>query len=87
MRLKFNIFRKEKKRDFVFKYLRFKKRKLKILSREISLPVVYQKELIIKHPVMVKPSMIYILFLGLLDKPFDLPNRGKISLIADEKLY
>lgn len=57
-RLKFNIFRKEKKRDFVLKYPRFKKRKLKILSREISLPVVYQKELIIKHPVMVKPITI-----------------------------
>lgn len=31
------------------------KRKLKILSRKISLLVIYQKELIIKHPVMVKP--------------------------------
>ena len=54
-RFKFNIFRKEEKRDFVFKYPpQFKKTNVKILSREISLPVVYQKEMIIKHPVMVK---------------------------------
>ena len=46
-KFKFNIFRKEEKKDFVFKYLRFKKRKIKILSRDISLPVPYQKELII----------------------------------------
>ena len=46
-KFKFNIFRKEEKKDFVFKYLRFKKRKIKILSREIWLPVPYQKELII----------------------------------------
>lgn len=46
-KFKFNIFRKEEKKDFVFKYLRFKKRKIKILSRDISLPVSYQKELII----------------------------------------
>ena len=53
-RFKFNIFRKQEKKDFVFKYLRFKKRKIKILSRDISSPVPYQKELIIKQPVMVK---------------------------------
>ena len=46
-KFKFNIFRKEEKKDFVFKYLRFKKRKIKILSRDISLPIPYQKELII----------------------------------------
>ena len=46
-KFKFNIFRKEEKKDFIFKYLRFKKRKIKILSRDISLPVPYQKELII----------------------------------------
>ena len=46
-RFKFNIFRNQEKKDFVFKYLRFKKRKIKILSRDISLPVPYQKELII----------------------------------------
>ena len=46
-KFKFNIFRKEEKKNFVFKYLRFKKRKIKILSRDISLPVPYQKELII----------------------------------------
>jgi hypothetical protein len=40
-KFKFNIFKKQEKRDLVFKYLRFKKRKLKILSREISLPVLY----------------------------------------------
>lgn len=57
-RFKFNIFRKEENKDFVFKYPRFKKRKLKILSREISLPVVYQKELIIKHPVIVEKISI-----------------------------
>jgi hypothetical protein len=51
-RLKFNIFRNQEKKDFVFKYLRFKKRKIKILSRDISLPVPYQKELIIKQPVI-----------------------------------
>ena len=53
-RFKFNIFRNQEKKDFVFKYLRFKKRKIKILSRDISSPVPYQKELIIKQPVMVK---------------------------------
>ena len=46
-RFKFNIFRNREKKEFVFKYLRFKKRKIKILSRDISLPVPYQKELII----------------------------------------
>ena len=46
-KFKFNIVRKEEKKNFVFKYLRFKKRKIKILSRDISLPVPYQKELII----------------------------------------
>lgn len=51
---KFNIFKKEKRENFVFKYPRFKKRKFKFLSRDISLPVVYQKELIIKAPVMVR---------------------------------
>ena len=57
-RFKFKIFRKQEKKDFVFKYLRFKKRKIKILSRDISLPVPYQKELIIKQTVMVKPITI-----------------------------
>jgi hypothetical protein len=57
-RFKFNIFRKEENKDFVFKYLRFKKRKLKFLSREILLPIVYQKESIIKYPVMVKSITI-----------------------------
>lgn len=59
-RAKFNfkLFKKEEPRDFVFKYPRLKKRKVKILAREISLPVVYQKELIIKAPVMVKPITI-----------------------------
>lgn len=42
VRFKFNIFRKEENKDFVFKYPRFKKRKLKILSREISIPIDYQ---------------------------------------------
>jgi hypothetical protein len=53
-RFKFKIFRKQENKDFVFKYLRFKKRRIKILSRDISLPVPYQKELIIKQTVMVK---------------------------------
>ena len=57
-RFKFKIFRKQEKKDFVFKYLRFKKRKIKILSRNIPLPVPYQKELVIKQPVMVKPITI-----------------------------
>jgi len=47
-KFKFNIFKKEEKKDFVFKYPRFKKQKFKILSRKISLPIIYQKELIIK---------------------------------------
>jgi hypothetical protein len=49
-RLKFNIFIKKQNKDegFVFKYFRFKKQKFKILSRDISLPVMYQKKLIIK---------------------------------------
>ena len=34
-RFKFNIFRKQENKDFVFKYLRFKKRKMKILSHNI----------------------------------------------------
>jgi hypothetical protein len=38
-RLKFNIFIKKQNKDFVFKYPRFQKQKLKILSRDISLPV------------------------------------------------
>lgn len=54
-KFKFNIFKKQEKKDFVFKYLRFKKRKKKFLYRDISLPVPYQKELVIKQPVMVKP--------------------------------
>jgi hypothetical protein len=49
-----NIFRKEEPKDFIFKYPRFKKRKLKILSREIYVPILYQKELILKPPVMVE---------------------------------
>lgn len=57
-RFKFNIFRNKEKKDFVFKYFRFKKRKIRILSRDISLPVLYQKELIIKQPVRVKPITI-----------------------------
>jgi hypothetical protein len=57
-KFKLNIFRKKENKDFVFKYPRFKKRKLKILSREISLPIVSQKELVIKPPVMVKPITI-----------------------------
>lgn len=57
-RFKFNIFRKQEKKDFIFKYLRFKRRKIKILSHDISLPVLYQKELFIKHPRMVKPITI-----------------------------
>ena len=57
-KFKFNIFKKQEKKDFVFKYLRFKKRKIKILSRDISLLVPYQKELIIKQAVMVKPITI-----------------------------
>lgn len=57
-KLKFNIFKNEEKKDFIFKYLRFKKRKIRILSREIPLPVLYQKELIIQHPIMVKPITI-----------------------------
>jgi len=36
-RFKLNLFKKQKKKDFAFKYLRFKKRKIKILSRDISL--------------------------------------------------
>ena len=58
-KFKFNIFRKKEKKDFVFKYLRFKKRKIKILSRDISLPVPYQKTLFIKQPVMVKSIIAY----------------------------
>jgi len=50
-RFKLNIFRKEEPEDFVLKYPRFQKRKLKILSREISVPVLYQKELIFKPPL------------------------------------
>ena len=57
-RFKFNIFRNKEKKDFVFKYFRFKKRKIRILSRDISLPVLYQKEMIIKQPVRVKPITI-----------------------------
>jgi hypothetical protein len=57
-RFKFKIFRKQENKDFIFKYCRFKKRKIKILSHDISLPVPYQKELIIKHTVMVKPITI-----------------------------
>lgn len=38
-KLKFNLFRNKERKDFVFKYIRFKKRKIKILSRNISLPV------------------------------------------------
>ncbi len=57
-KFKFNIFRNKEKKDFVFKYYRFKKRKIKILSRNISLPILYQKELIVKHPVMVKQIKI-----------------------------
>ena len=55
---KFNIFRKEEKRDFVFKYPRFKKRKFKILSRELSLPIIYHKKLVIKHEKMVEPIIL-----------------------------
>lgn len=54
-KFKFNLFRREKRRDFVFKYPRIKKRKLKILSREISFPVSYQKERIFKHSPMIQP--------------------------------
>ena len=57
-RFKFKIFRKQEKKDFVFKYLRFKKRKIKILYHDISLFVPYQKELIIKQAIMVKPITI-----------------------------
>lgn len=54
-KFKWNIFKKKENKDFVFKCLRFKKRKFRILSREIRLPVLYQKEFIIKRPAMVKP--------------------------------
>ena len=57
-KLNFNIFRKENEKDFTFKSFRFKKRKIKILSRDISLPVLCRKDLIIKKPVMVKPIRI-----------------------------
>ena len=57
-RFNFKLFKKEKPRGLVFKYPRLKKRKLKILSREISLPIIYEKELIIKATVMVKPITI-----------------------------
>ena len=57
-KFKFNIFRNKEKKDFIFKYFRFKKRKIRILSRDILLPVLYQKELIIKQPVMVKTIRI-----------------------------
>lgn len=57
-RLKFNIFKNKQKQDFIFKYLRFKKKKLKILSNDILLPVPYQKKLIIKQPQMVKLIII-----------------------------
>ena len=57
-KFKFNIFRNKEKKDFVSKDIKFKKRKIRILSREISLPVLYQKELIIKQPLMVKTITI-----------------------------
>lgn len=58
VKLKFYIFRKQKKEDFVFKCPRFKKKKIKFLSHNISLPILYEKEFIIKQPVMVKPIRI-----------------------------
>jgi hypothetical protein len=57
-RFKLNLFKKKEERDFVFKYLRFKKRKTKIFSRNITLFIPYQKELIIKQPAMVKANTI-----------------------------
>jgi hypothetical protein len=39
-KFKFNIFKKQGEKNFVFKYLRFKKRKITIFSRNISFPVL-----------------------------------------------
>lgn len=54
VKFKFNVFKKEEKKDYTFKYFRFKNRKIRILSRNIWLPALYRKELIIKQPAMVK---------------------------------
>lgn len=57
VKLNFNIFRKQNQ-DLTLKYIRFKKRKLKIFSRNISLFLPYQKELKIKSPKMVEQIII-----------------------------
>jgi len=57
-KFKFNIFRKQEQKNFVVKYFRFKKRKITILSCKISLPVIYQKEIIIKSSPMVETIKI-----------------------------
>lgn len=57
-KLRHYIFGKKRNKEFIFKYPRLKKRKFQILSRDIPLPVLYQKELVIKQPVMVKPITI-----------------------------
>ena len=53
-RAKFKFFETEKKQNFVYKVLRFKKRKVKVLSRDITLPIVYEKECVIKQTPMVQ---------------------------------
>jgi hypothetical protein len=53
-KLKINLFKKERKVPFVFKYIRFKKQKIKIGSRKISMLLPYQKEFIVCEPVMVE---------------------------------
>ena len=50
-------FRNKEQKAFIFKYYRFKKRKFKVKSRQISLPVIYKKELIIEpRPTHVQPT-------------------------------
>ena len=53
-----NLFKKQPKQDFVFKRLSIRRKKFKIFSRELKLPVFYEKEIIIRESPKVKP--IYI---------------------------
>lgn len=51
-----NIFRVKKKKseDFLFFYPRFRKRKIRIFSKNLVIPVLYKKKLSIKKPAMVQ---------------------------------
>lgn len=54
-KLKDYFFKNRKNKDFCFKYYRMRRKKFKFLSKNVSLPVLYSKKLIIKRPKMVEP--------------------------------